>query len=144
MVVNRDQVAGNIQRRLHRQADYRTQIEDSLATVTSVDGFFLTDGAGEAIQVVNFPVRFIERPNFVFGGEHHLDTSGVDGQLPTVSCVINSWITDPPVLTTARLHFIGANLLVVTTGPAAQRIWIHWRATGRALTNPTSVPLQVS
>lgn len=143
MVFNVNQLAGRVQRAMHNRNTNVTRINDGLATVTSVDGVFLTDGAGEAVQTVNFPVRFIERPNFVFGGEHHLDTAGVGGELPMMSCVINSWITDPPILTTAQLHFIGANLLVVTSGPPTQRIWIHWRATGRALTNPVNASVQL-
>lgn len=136
--MNVDHVAGRLQRHAVRRHNDVVRLTDSFPTVTSVDGQFLVDGSGEAAQTVHFPVRFIERPNFVSGGELHLDTSPVAGQAPTISCVINTWITDPPVLTTAQLYFIGANLVVVSTGPSNQRMWVHWRATGRALVAPNT------
>jgi hypothetical protein len=113
----------------------RERINSFLPTDTAVEGTFLVDGSGEALKIVNFPIRFIGRPIFTTGGELHLDTNPVPGQFPTISCVINRWSTEQHA-GFSKMYFIGAELLVVTTGPSNQRLWVHWRASGRGIVNP--------
>lgn len=109
----------------------------NLATTHSVDGKFLINGAGEASQFVKFPVSFIERPNFVTGGELNPGSVATSGSYPTISCVISSWeIQQLGNAGFAKEYFTGAYILVVTTGVSTQKMWVHWRATGRALSNP--------
>ncbi len=113
------------------------RIAAALPTDSSVEGMFLVDGAGESLKLVNFPVRFIQRPSFTTGGEMHLDSRVVGSTFPTMSCVVNDWLLDPPEPTDySKVYFVGAQLAVVTTGPRTQRMWIHWRASGKAIVNP--------
>lgn len=131
----------DVTRNIRRNDDDR--IFSALPTDSSVEGEFLVDGPGEALKQVNFPVRFIERPNFTTGGELNLDSFAVAGSYPTVSCTINKWFTDPPIVigTTSdfsKVYFIGAELSVVSTGPTGQRMWIHWRASGKGIVSPDS------
>lgn len=113
----------------------RERINNFLPTDTAVEGTFLVDGSGEATKTVHFPVRFINRPVFTSGGEMHLDTNPVAGQFPTVSCVVHRWITEQHA-GFSKMYFVGAELLVVTTGPTSQRLWVHWRASGKGIVNP--------
>jgi len=105
------------------------------ATVYSVNGLFLISGVGEVSSTVNFPVKFIERPNVNFCGELQQSSPIVTGNFPTVSVVVGDWVRQE---TSTRRLFVGAKLLVVTHGPATQAMWIHWSATGVAISNPYS------
>lgn len=114
------------------------RLMDSLPTTTQVEGTFLVDGSGEATKDIYFPTKFIERPSFTFGGELHLDTSPVAGHFPTISVVVYRWITDPLAPTDySKIYFVGAHLVIVSAGPTAQRMWIHWRASARGIVNGT-------
>lgn len=137
MVASVEQIRRNLEVSGSRRADNADRTVSALPTDTTVEGTFLVDGPGEALKSVNFPAVFINRPSFQAGGELHIDTSPVAGSYPTLSCVINRWITDPPVPTDySKVYFVGAELTIVTTGPTTQRVWVHWRASGRALVNP--------
>lgn len=105
----------------------------------------MVNGSGEASQTVNFPVAFIARPTLSYGYELHPDTSPVTGSFPSGSCVVHRWITDPPFdastsasVNFSKIYFKGAYLLVLTTGPTAQKLWVHWTAQGKAVVNPGS------
>lgn len=138
-----EQLYGKIQRGTAMRVNDTDRINSSLASPMTIEGTFLVDGAGEATADLVFPVKFIERPNLTFGGELHLDTNPVAGQFPTISVVVNRWATDPPAantftVATLKLYFIGAQLLVVTTGPSTQRMWVHWKASAKAIINPAA------
>lgn len=123
------QAISNIQQ---KQAE-KSRVEDQIATVHSIDGLFMITGSGEASVFVNFPVKFIERPNLSFGFE--LDPSAVvaAGSYPSVSAVIGGWAKEGP---SNKRTFTGATILVVSTGPVTQKIWVHWTASAKATTNP--------
>lgn len=132
-----DQIDRLIQSMAEQRRKAIDNVNGNLTTVHSVDGKFLVDGAGEALQTVTFPVKFVERPNFVTGGELHPGSIATRGSFPTMSAVILVWTLNPSDGSNlAKEYFIGATLIIVTTGPVGQRMWIHWRATGRALANP--------
>jgi hypothetical protein len=116
-----------------RQSDNQ-RIFDSMGATHDISGVFLVDAAGEATLTVNFPVRFIERPCFTFGSELHLDTVPIAGNFPEVNVVISRWVTEGD---TAKRYFRGCTFLVKTRGPISQRVWIHWRVSGKAITNPS-------
>lgn len=122
----------------NKSANDKDRVTNALVTDTAVEGTFLVDGSGEALKTVSFPVKFIQRPNFTTGGELHIDTVPVAGQFPTISCVINRW-TQERVDGFSKMYFVGAELVVVTTGPTNQRMWVHWRASGKAIVNPANV-----
>lgn len=141
---NLNQLYGKLQRKEQNRVNDADRVASGLASPISIEGTFLVDGSGEASADIVFPVKFIERPNISFGGELHLDTNPVAGQFPTISVVVNRWITDPPAaltytVATLKLYFVGAQLLVVTTGPTSQRMWVHWTAKGRAIINPAAL-----
>jgi len=134
---------GKFQHAQARRKDDADRIITAQVSPQSVEGSFLVDGAGEAVQTLVFPVKFIEKPNIKVGGELHLDTNPVPGQFPTMSCVVNRWVTDFPgaegyTVATLKLYFVGAEICVVTTGPTTQRMWIHWEVSGKAIQNPAA------
>lgn len=117
----------------HREAD---RIEEFLTKNTSVFGRVLVKGAGEVVVTVDFPIWFIERPNFSFGGELAEGDFIKEKSFPTVSGVIEEWVMKKE----QRLgggYFTGAKIIVVTTGKIDQNVWLHWRFEGKALSNPT-------
>ena len=130
-----------VPQRQGRQASERARLEDSLARTQVVSGQFLLSGVGEATKAVKFPVKFIEKPLLSFGGELTENSSPVDGSFPTVSVVIGGWDLEIPGIvnqeTPDRKYFVGATLLVVTTG-VSESMWIHWHVTGVAITNPVA------
>lgn len=87
---------------------------------------------GEALARVAFPVRFVELPNFGFGGELIEGYVLKNGQFPTVSVVVAEWHFQE-TSTKVRLYQ-GATLAIVVSETEAMRI--HWRFEGAALSNP--------
>ena len=104
-------------------------------------------GVGETTVEVRFPVIYLETPTFTFGGELAEGSSLTAGQFPTVSAVVSRWNVDEPDLElfgqTMRIHYRGAILAIVTTGPTNTDVYLHWAFTGRALTNPGTGSLVV-
>jgi hypothetical protein len=125
----------SLQRKQRLANDRDRQREDAIGRVHTVSGEFVVDGTGEALVPVNFPIRFIEKPRFHFGGELAPDSVITDGEFPTVSAVVGYWTYEERPYVP---HYKGATLAVVTTGPTGQKMAIHWTMTGRAITNPVS------
>jgi hypothetical protein len=130
-----------IAQRQNRKQSERARIEDSIARHQIVQGQFLVSGVGELAKEVVFPVKFIEKPLLSFGGELAENSSPTDGGFPTISVVVGGWNLEIPGETNQetpdRKYFVGANLLVVTTG-TDENMWIHWHMSGMAITNPVA------
>lgn len=99
----------------------------------SIHGFIDCYGAGEALQDVNFPVAFQERPAMSFGGELAVNQTLEDGNFPTINIMTRSWQT---ILRDGATYYTGATLIIVATGPTTMGYTAHWQATGKALVNP--------
>jgi hypothetical protein len=121
-----------------RRAQFNQNLSEASAAAaagpTQLTGEFLMMGAGEKRIPVDFPIVFSEKPLLTFGAEVQEGSAVLDGSFPTVSVVVGKWFTReaPPF---SRL-FIGAELLVVTTGITTQQTIIHWHLSGLGLTNP--------
>lgn len=130
-----------IAQRQNRKASERARLEDNIARTQMVSGEFLVAGVGELTKEVLFPVKFVEKPLLSFGGELAENSSPVDGAFPTVSVVVGGWNLEVPGIenqeTPDRRYFVGATLLVVTSG-TAENMWIHWHMMGMAITNPVA------
>lgn len=115
-----------------------TGIMDMGVSNQRLSGLFMFQGNGEGRKEVQFPVKFIEKPVFYFGGELGPNQSIVDGYFPTVSVVVGAWQTlkRPPV---TNLYY-GCTLIVVVTGHADQKLVIHWHVEGKALSDPSVNP----
>lgn len=110
------------------------RLDDVTGKIHSIQGFVNIVGAGEAILDVNFPVWFLEKPLFTFGGEMAPGEVLTAGQYPMISMIVHSWVMkDYPNNVS---YFAGAHLIVVTTGSATQRLIGHWQAQAKALRNP--------
>lgn len=101
----------------------------------AIQGFVEIVGAGEALLDVSFPVWFLEKPTFTFGGEMGPDQVLTPGQYPTLSILVHRW--NMREYSNSVSYFAGATLIVVATGSATQSLIGHWQAQGRALRNPT-------
>lgn len=111
------------------------RLDAATGKLHSIQGFIEISGSGEALLDVNFPVWFLERPTFTYGGEMAADQVLVAGQYPMLSVLVHRWLKkDYP---NGVSYFAGATLIIVTTGPAEQRLLGHWQAQGKALRNPT-------
>lgn len=128
------------------RAPTQATLEDRRGTVNRVEsmsgrphrvqGHFTMNGAGEASIEVRFPVWFIEKPIFTFGGEMVEGESPTQTQYPTISVVVHRWILQEYP---GDIHyFSGAILGPVSTGTEAQKLLVHWQCEGKALRNPTS------
>lgn len=132
-----DQGIYDLARKIQGLAATRARVKDQITNVQTVNGLFKVAGAGEAATDIRFPVKFMERPLMNFGAE--LDPTNnsfglvTAGNYPTYDCVIGRFVTEGPP---EKRFFVGAQLLIRTTGVATQNMWIHWSATAKAITNP--------
>lgn len=106
-----------------------------------IQGFIEIIGSGEALLDVNFPVWFLEHPNFTFGGEMAPNQILTAGQYPMLSILVHRWaMREFPA---GVSYYSGATLIVVSSGADDQRLIGHWRAEGKALRNPGGETLTV-
>lgn len=122
-------------RRTQARTITMADIEQTSAGITKLSGQVMLDGPGEGRFPITFPISFSEKPLLSFGGELKIGTEPVPGNFPTVSVVVGKWITTqvPPF----QLNYTGCDLLIVTTGHVAQRMFIHWHLEGMAYNNTT-------
>jgi len=109
---------------------------DMFGSTAFIGGKFMVGDIGEVAVEVAFPMTFTEEPLFFFGGAMDFNQTITPNFFPTVSCVVGKWTTTPRGPN--GLYYVGAQIVVVTTGVADQRMWIHWHVLGSALTNPVS------
>lgn len=116
------------------------RIDNSSIKTTHVNGFELIQDAGDATVEITFPVIFTEKPSMDFGGELDENQSPETGNFPTVSVVVVAWKKAYEDRVGggegAPGWYVGATLAVVTTGRADHRMWVHWGAKGKAITDP--------
>jgi hypothetical protein len=114
------------------------RIDKFLIKPTSVTGRELTLNAGEVLIDITFGLWFVERPCMTFGGELDANDFVEALKFPTVSGVVVEWVMKQ----SERLgggYYVGARIAAVTTGRVEQRVWVHWRAEGKAMVNPSLV-----
>ncbi len=111
------------------------RIDAMTVKVTRFSGRLLVGGTGEGSVDVPFPVEFVERPIFNFGGELDSNHRATAGRYPTVSAVIVDWVIVGANKGTEG-RFRGATLAVTSRGTAGQKMWIHYTFEGKALRNP--------
>lgn len=104
-----------------------------------VTGRVLVQNAGEVAIPLTFPIIFTEEPGFWFGGVMDQGQAPEINNFPSVSAVILRW-----ALTKfgSVVTYTGATLGVVTTGPADQRMYVHWHVSGKGISkdqDPTGV-----
>ena len=133
--------ATNIRKqRQQREQDIARNVE-AVADVYTVTGRFMVDGSGEAVVPLNFPVNFIQVPNFSFGSElapgESVEDDVTSGAFPIVSCFVLSWNTtaDDGEIEAAQI-FTGCRLGVRVNSVVSRKMWIHWRIEGLAVANP--------
>ena len=103
-----------------------------------LSGHTLVSGSGEIEVSLDFPITFIDKPGFTFGGELDEGSPTVTGSLPTVSAVVSGWETVDKA-NSVGYYYVGANVIIVVTGSSDQKILVHWRFEGNAMTNPISI-----
>lgn len=116
------------------------RINDVQAKVTSIVGKVVVGpDPGEATINVPFPIWYVEEPNVSFGAELYPNSPLVPGRFPTCDAMVLNWeLKEPDGVGAGRKYWIGATLLVVTTGVTGQRIYVHYRMEGVALRNPAN------
>jgi hypothetical protein len=94
-------------------------------------------GAGEWVIPVAFPIVFVEKPNFGFGGELRENSPIQNGRLPTVSGIVKDWqiVASPD---TGRPQYKGATLLIVVTGVPQQQFTFHYTMEAHGLRAPAA------
>ena len=125
-----------------RQARQRQANEqgnsNAVSDVYTLVGRFQVDGTGESARDVSFPVNFSEIPNFSFGFELAPGHSVTDNSFPTLSMCVLRWASSVDDATASRAAqlFTGCTFGVVVTGQTGQKVWVHWRMEGNALSTP--------
>lgn len=103
------------------------------AQIFQVFGRVELQGAGEALFDAAFPVWFLDPPQLSFGGELGGNQALTAGQFPTVNIMVRSWQTTRRA---GHVYYVGAQFIVVVTGPADMFVTAHWQCEGVGLTNP--------
>lgn len=109
--------------------------------VTRVSGYvLLVHGvditAAEGSVDIPFPVVFTEKPVFTFGAELDDNHRPLAGVFPTLAAVVARWQVVGRVEGVTEGRFKGATVVTVSTGQAAQNIWLHYSFEGKAIRNP--------
>ena len=102
----------------------------------------LIEGTGDVRRDIHFNVRFIERPVPSFAGEMEHGQEPRNGNFPGVSVVVVRWITEGPGDAATQRFYVGAEVAIETWGLTSQKMWVHLKFEGRALTNPTVPQIQ--
>jgi hypothetical protein len=128
---------------MERRRDDVERIDDMRVKATDVSGYvLLAHGAdvttAEATVDLDFPVTFTEKPVFTFGGELDKNHRALAGSYPTISAVIVNWEISGEIDGATEGRYIGASIACVTSGQAAQNIWLHYSFKGKAMRNPLS------
>lgn len=110
-----------------QQAQLYSQLGRSLVTNNGT--------ASESVVSVTFVHPFTEEPNFTCGAVMDTRQQIYTGTFPTASAIVQGWATDREG---GSLAYLGATIAVVTTGLDGQKIWIHYRFEGNALSFPYS------
>jgi len=109
-------------------------IDDMSAGPTIIAGELKLDGAGEQLIPVNFTVPFSEKPILSHSFEVKEGDVLVSGSYPTASVGVAQWATY--TISPQSLLYIGANLVIVTTGVWYQKLIVNWQFQGIAYQNP--------
>jgi hypothetical protein len=127
----------DISRSLNHSRHSSEFAEEFTVKQQTVNGQFIQSGVGESSNTIWFPLRFIEKPYFSFGGELTPDSSAVTTMFPTISVVVLEWEIeeDETITNSYKRAYVGAILGVVTTG-VAERMNVHWRFEGKGMVNP--------
>lgn len=110
------------------------RIEAMAVQPTFLNGVVKVQGSGEVTSDLTFPIRFVEKPTFTFGGELVSGHSPGEGIYPVVSGVIVGWDLDQPAEHVT--HYLGTSIAIVTIGKEDQELWFHFSFFGRAMVNP--------
>lgn len=124
---------GLIQAAAAREVGQTGILANQAAQVLRLQGEIEVKGAGELLLPVAFPQHFVQKPSWSFAGELAPNEVLEAGNYPTVSLVIKSWVIRQGL-------YVGAQVVIVTGGPARQVMRVHWQAEGVAITNPQPTP----
>jgi hypothetical protein len=126
----------DISRGLNQGMHTANRVNEFTVKHQTVNGKFIQGGVGESSNDILFPVKFLEKPYFSFGGELTKDSSPTATMFPTISVVVLDWNfeqTDTGKI--VKRLYVGATLGVVTTG-VNEKMTVHWRFEGSGIVNP--------
>lgn len=123
-----------------RREDVR-RIDAMTVKVTRVTGYVLIEhetdvAAAESSVDLQFPVVFTEKPVFTFGSELAENHRALATEYPTLSATVARWESKGEVIGATLGRFVGAHVVVVSTGQVGQHIWLHYSFEGKAIRNP--------
>ncbi len=127
-------LAGSVQQPFEARRGDVSRAQSVEVQLTRISGTILVEGAGEITVPVSFPVWFVERPGFSFGGELSDNHWPAEGNFPTISVVVTKW--DINERSTYGRFYRGADLAIVTEGQNDQQMWVHWHVEAKAFMNP--------
>lgn len=116
----------------------RTRVNDLqsvAASLTNVPARVAINSRGEASSTIMFPVKFTTQPYFSYGFEIQEGEGVMPGRLPTGSAYVDEWIKVERLPST--IFYVGAKVVIVTTGLAYQKMILNANFTGTALSNPS-------
>lgn len=114
----------------------RDRINEMTPKVTRYQGRLLIISPGEHSLIVNFPVKFTERPFVAFGLEF-TDTSWPTAfYYPDHTSAVASWVQEGEVEGAHDGYFVGCTIAVKIKAPEGTQFWLHYTFDGKALRNP--------
>lgn len=127
---------GGIQGQIEARRAYLSRVNDFLIKPNRLSGFYEIEFVGTANEQevavdVEFPIWFVDRPSFTFGGELVRDIL-VDGSFPTISAVVVGWTKTHDVRPGGG-YYIGARIAVVASGREGEQMILHWVMDGKAI-----------
>lgn len=132
--MNLASIARQVNVQQHQRASDTSSRRDFESRPFILQGQFLTEGEGEVLRTVQFPVTFIELPFLKFGASLEINQQLLVGNFPTISVVACNWQTE--LRGDQTYLYKGCDLAVVTSGANGQKMWVNWEFTATALTNP--------
>lgn len=122
-------------KRLVNEQTRANDLQSIKGDISVVPGRVMINNAGEAYIDINFPVRFVDLPNFTSGFETQEGQGIIEGQMPTGTAHVSAWKTIERL--PVSVFYTGAKIQVVTTGQFYQKMILNFSFTGTAITNPS-------
>jgi hypothetical protein len=125
-----------LERAMARRGITLSQTQAIQAQNFRVHGTIEVPGPGEGTHPVKFPVSYIERPKFSYGGVLGDNTALVAGNFPQYSVWVLRW--EVKELSPEQQLYEGCTLAIQIAAPANTRASIDWQFEGSGLRSPTT------
>lgn len=129
-------IVGGLQAAARTRASDTAHLDSMVGKIIKTWGLIDTDGSGELLFDVTFPIVFLELPAMSFGFSLLEGETITTGVFPTCSVGVHSFVYS--ARRSGPRYYSGAKLIIVTTGLSDQQMTIHYQFEGRAIVPPVT------